>query len=76
MNPGETVFSGAEHPGTDLAVLPSESGFYVGFLDRDGQPYSRETIYFQDEGVASDALELIKLTIATFQNVRTLDFVR
>ena len=42
---GETVLTGGEHPGTELQVLESPAGFYLGFLDEDGLPYSRETHY-------------------------------
>lgn len=42
---GETVLSGAPHPGTDLEVLESGAGFYLGYRDTDGTPYSRETLY-------------------------------
>lgn len=48
MLPGETVLSGAKHPGTQLAVLKSAAGYFVGFQDTDGQPYSRESVYFAD----------------------------
>ena len=43
--PRETVLTGAAHPGTELQVLESAGGYYLGFLDRDGTPYSRETDY-------------------------------
>ena len=43
--PRETVLTGAAHPGTELQVLQSHGGYYLGFLDRDGTPYSRETDY-------------------------------
>lgn len=51
--PGETVYRGAEEPdGERLQVLHSGAGhFYLGFLE-DGMPYSRETIYAQNEMVA------------------------
>lgn len=48
MMAGETVYSGAPHPGTDLAASASPAGYYVGFHDKDGAPYSRETPYFKD----------------------------
>lgn len=59
MIPGETVASGAPHPGTDLRVLQSPAGFYLGYLDRDGLPYSRETRYMT-EGKAESALKALK----------------
>ena len=43
--PRETVLTGAAHPGTELQVLQSPGGYYLGFLNRDGTPYSRETDY-------------------------------
>lgn len=50
--PKETVLTGAAHPGTELQLLQdlrvhleSAGGYYLGFLDRDGTPYSRETDY-------------------------------
>lgn len=41
----ETVLSGADHPGTEIKVLSTPAGYYLGFLDKDGSPYSRETEY-------------------------------
>lgn len=41
----ETVLSGADHPGTKIKVLGTPAGYYLGFLDKDGSPYSRETEY-------------------------------
>ena len=41
----ETVLSGAPHPGTDLRVLSSPAGYYLGYLTKEGSPYSRETHY-------------------------------
>lgn len=49
MIKGETVLTGAEHPGTKLLVLESSAGYYLGFLDKDGAPYSRESDYFELE---------------------------
>jgi hypothetical protein len=46
MIPKETVLSGAEHPGTKLEILKSSAGWYIGFRDRQGAPYSRESRYF------------------------------
>ena len=43
--PNETVLTGAPHPGTELQILESAGGHYLGFLDREGAPYSRETDY-------------------------------
>jgi hypothetical protein len=44
---GETVLAGAPHPGTPLKILKSPAGWYIGFTDDSGLPYSRETDYFQ-----------------------------
>jgi len=41
----ETVLSGAEHPGTKLEAIHTNHGYYLGFRDEDGLPYSRETYY-------------------------------
>ena len=49
MIKGETVHSGAEHPGTPLEVLNTPAGYYLGFRDTDGAPYSRETGYMTRE---------------------------
>jgi len=41
----ETVLSGAKHPGTELEVIHSRAGFYLGFRSKDGSIYTRETAY-------------------------------
>jgi uncharacterized protein (DUF1015 family) len=46
---GETVLSGAKHPNTELKVLKSPAGYYVGFLDKDGCAYSRESHYVSEQ---------------------------
>jgi hypothetical protein len=56
MIDGETVLSGASHPGTVLRVLKSAAGFYLGFRDDDGFPYSRESVYFASEAEATALL--------------------
>lgn len=48
MQAGETVLSGAEHPGTRLQVLESPAGFYIGYLHKNGEPYSRESSYMTE----------------------------
>ena len=48
MIPGETVRTGAEWPGTPLRILQSNAGWYLGYLDRFGEPYTRETHYYPD----------------------------
>jgi hypothetical protein len=62
MIQGETVFTGAPHPGTELCVMRSAAGYYLGFYDTDGMPYSRETQYFQNEQIAEKALRLFTVT--------------
>ncbi len=56
---GETVLSGASHPGTKLEVLSSNAGYYLGYRDEDGIPYSRETMYMS-EATATHMIELIR----------------
>ena len=53
MIEGETVLSGAAHPGTVLRVCKSAAGFYIGFRDEDGLPYSRESKYFASQAEAA-----------------------
>jgi hypothetical protein len=62
MLKGETVFSGAPHPGTELMVLKSAAGYYLGFLDKDDFPYSRESEYFVTGEAAKRALDLFNAT--------------
>lgn len=45
MLDGETVLSGAPHPGTTLQVLQSGGSYYLGFIEKNGAPYTRETDY-------------------------------
>lgn len=47
MLPGETVLSGGTlpYPRATLGVFSSAAGFFIGFRDQDGAPYSRETEY-------------------------------
>ena len=52
MMEGETVLSGAEHPGTGLRVMSSPAGFYLGFADQEHAPYSRETEYLSSREAA------------------------
>ena len=56
---GETVLTGGPHPDTDLEVLQTGAGFYLGFRDTDGAPYTRETEYMT-ERMARAILELIR----------------
>jgi len=41
----ETVHRGAPHPGTELCVMRTRAGFYLGYKDKDGTGYTRETFY-------------------------------
>jgi hypothetical protein len=47
--PGETVGTGAElpEPGARLQVMESAAGFYWGYRDVDGCPWSRESGYYR-----------------------------
>jgi hypothetical protein len=78
MFPGETVLSGAKHPGTPLAVLQSAGGFYIGFLTDDGFPYSRETEYFATRADAEAALHQLNDALDDPSALHTADlpFVR
>ena len=57
----ETVLTGAAHPGTELQILESAGGHYLGVLDREGAPYSRETDYMT-KADAEIMLSWIRLT--------------
>ena len=52
---GECVTTGAPLPyeGAMPQICESGGGFYVGYLDKDGLPYSRESDYYRSR----DALE-------------------
>lgn len=60
MMHGETVLSGARHPGTALEVMTSDAGWYLGFRGKDGFPYTRETIYLPTKAVANSALTMMR----------------
>jgi hypothetical protein len=63
MLEGETVLSGAEHPGTALEVMESGAGrFYLGFPDEHGAPYTRESVYFATKEHAESALAMMRGT--------------
>jgi len=51
--PGETVGTGADHPGTPLRVCSSPAGFFLGYSTREGLPYSRESLHYW--ALAADA---------------------
>lgn len=73
----ETVVAGAENPGTEPQVLSSNAGHYVGYLDADGLPYSRETEYFPDDASASKALDVfVKAMKSSAEEARALPFIR
>ena len=61
--PKETVLTGAQHPGTELQVREAAGGYYLGFLTRDGQPYSRETDYmtYSDARVMYEFIRHVRL---------------
>lgn len=42
---------------SDLKVLSSNAGFYIGRVDIHGGPYSRESGYYKTFGIATQALE-------------------
>ena len=56
MIKGETVVTGAKHPGTKLEIMHSPAGWYLGFKDETGFPYSRETEYFDNLTRAEEVL--------------------
>jgi len=60
MMKGETVLSGAEHPGTKLEAMKSAAGWYLGYKDEDGMPYSRETDYFEHKAQALAILTVLR----------------
>ena len=76
MFPGETVISGATHPGTAPTILQSPAGYYVGFLDTDGLPYSRETIYLESLREAEAALQHVTIITELHGEVPNSPFVR
>ncbi len=55
---GETVHRGAKlpYPEAKLEVCVSAAGFYLGYTDKDGLPWTRESGYFKACGAASRAL--------------------
>lgn len=73
----ETVLAGAPHPGTQPGVMGSSAGYYIGYRDDDGLPYSRETEYFPDLQSVEAALVTFKRALsASVEDARTLPFVR
>ena len=61
--PGETIMSGGNDGkfGTggvsELQVMFSPAGYYLGTETTEGHPYSRETGYFRSESEAEAALK-------------------
>ncbi len=55
---GETVHRGGKlpYPGAKLEVCVSAAGYYIGYTDADGLPWTRESGYFKVVGMASRAL--------------------
>jgi len=54
---GETVATGAQAPGTNIQVLQSAAGYYIGYLDEEGYPYSRESGYYATKEAAQADLD-------------------
>jgi len=77
MFPRETVTTGAPNPGTEPDVMSTPGGHYVGYRDKDGLPYTRETGYTNDLSIAQTWLEQFKSAIAvSYQQAQQLPFVR
>ena len=55
--PKECVTTGAAlpHPGALPQVMNSAAGYYIGYRDTDGGPYSRESGYYSSYGEALQA---------------------
>jgi hypothetical protein len=57
--------------------MSTPAGYYIGFRDVDGSPYSRETEYFASKSEAEDKLEMFKTVIAASPALaKGLSFVR
>ena len=57
---GENILTGAPHPGTELEVLRSGAGYYLGYRDEDGAPYTRESVYFGTHDSADQVLRMLR----------------
>ena len=63
MLPGETVLSGCTLTTTaDFRVVQSAAGWYIGTVDQDGCPCTRETEYFTGSDVAQYTLTYFNAT--------------
>ena len=71
----ETVLSGAKHPGTDPKIMRSTAGYYIGFEDTDGSPYSRET-HYMELGFTQIALAHVRKALADPVYIRLSRFIR
>lgn len=60
MMKGETVLSGAPHPGTKMEIMESGAGYYLGFRTKKGEPYTRETHYMQSWTLAWNRLSTFR----------------
>jgi hypothetical protein len=73
----ETVLAGAPDPGTSPEVMSTPAGYYIGYRDEDGLPYSRETDYFADQQSAASALTAFVAALQTSPDqAKLLPFVR
>lgn len=56
--PGETVGTGAPlpYPDAEPGVMMSAAGYFIGYTDEDGSPYTRESGYFASYEEADEAL--------------------
>ena len=56
--PGETVHRGSKlpYPGAKPQVCVSPGGYFIGYTDKDGTIWTRESVYFTTPGAASRAL--------------------
>ena len=57
--PNETVAMGAAlpYPGAKPEILYNGTGYYIGYVDTDGQPYTRESRYYEDGADADRCLD-------------------
>jgi len=73
----ETVVAGAPNPGTEPEVMSSPAGYYIGYRDEDGMPYSRETEYVPNVSAAEQQLSTFLAAVAvSLDEAKKLPFVR